>query len=152
MKFRRSRVRAGSLVGAFALLVGVIATGLPAQATSTLAYSIAPAAVTPEVSQVGGGAKITSMAQVGNLIVAVGSFDHVLDKVRGLTLARSSVVAFDANTGQVSDTFAPITNGTVATDLAAPDGTSVFLGGNFTTVNGVAAARLVKLWSPLGPS
>ena len=65
--------------------------------------------------------------------------------MRGVTLNRTNLAAFDATTGQVSDSFNPVVNAPVQKVLAAPDGTSIFVGGGFTQLNGVASSHLVKL-------
>ena len=108
--------------------------------------SAKPVPWTPDVLGANGArGKVVSLAEVGNLIVVGGTFNQIVDNVRGITLNRTNVAAFDATTGQVSDTFAPVLNAPVQKVLAAPDGTSVFVGGGFTTLNGAASSHLLKL-------
>jgi hypothetical protein len=60
----------------------------------------------------------------------------------GGTFARSNIVAFNASTGVVSS-FAPTVNGEVW--AMASDGSSLWIGGTFTSVNGVARRGVAKL-------
>jgi hypothetical protein len=61
------------------------------------------------------------------------------------TFNRSNVFAFDATTGAIDTAFAPSVNSTVTTILPGPDGTSVYLGGSFTIVNGKSSRNVVQL-------
>jgi hypothetical protein len=58
-------------------------------------------------------------------------------------LPRQNVVAFDATDGTVHAGFAPKVEGQVWSVLS--DGTSVYIGGNFKTVNGTPQAAIAKL-------
>ena len=87
------------------------------------------------------------MAQVGNRIVVAGLFSQVKDVAAngGQTFSRTNVFAFDATTGAVDRTFAPVVNGVVNTVLAGADGVSVYLGGTFTSLNGASSRNLVQV-------
>ena len=74
---------------------------------------------------------------------AGGTFTHVQDVVRGLTHTWTNLVAFDMITGIVSTTFNPVIAGGEVSGLAT-DGTWLYLGGAFTTVNG-QATRVAKI-------
>ena len=52
------------------------------------------------------------------------------------TFTRNNIVAFNAANGNISTSFAPNFNGDVW--AIVPSGTSLYVGGNFSTVNGVA--------------
>ncbi|MBA2694703.1 MAG: hypothetical protein H0U62_02365 [Actinobacteria bacterium] len=119
-------------------------TGLPdsvsrvhAQAAGDPAgvVSAVPSASTPDVED---GA-VLDIAVVGSTALAVGSFSRVTSAVGDTSVARDSVVAFDATTGEVDAAFSPRFNGPVTSVALAGDGASVFLAGGFTKVNGVAA-------------
>lgn len=82
--------------------------------------------------------------QVGDYIVYGGEFTSVT-LPDGSVVARSNVVAFNINTGELLSTFAPTLDGTVSVVEAGDTPGTVFLGGKFKKVNGVSRARLAKL-------
>ena len=88
--------------------------------------------------------EVDSIVQVGNTMVVGGTFTSVTP-VGGAATARSYVMAFDKTTGQLLPGFAPTLNGAVNDLQAGPSGTSVYLGGAFSTVNGVASSRVTQL-------
>ena len=58
---------------------------------------------------------------------------------------RSRVLAFDATTGKIDDGFKPAVDGEVSALLPAADGKSIYLGGMFTHIDGVAHKVLARL-------
>ncbi len=88
---------------------------------------------------------VYSIAQVGGTIVLGGGFSSARNDSSTTQLARSNLLAFNATTGQISTTFVPNPNGTVRKVMAAPDGTSVYVAGSFTTINGVARRNLARI-------
>jgi len=102
-----------------------------------------PDAFTPHVMD---GAVVT-MTQVGNLIIVGGTFTTVRNAGSSTDIPRRNLFAFDATTGAVSTTFAPNPNGTVYKVQAAADGTSVYVGGSFTSVtSGGASVSVSRLY------
>ena len=69
-------------------------------------------------------------------MVVGGRFSRVEQNPSNAQYDRSGVVAFDATDGVINESFAPNVNGDVWSVLS--DGTSVYIGGNFTTVDGVS--------------
>ena len=128
------------------VLAAAIAGGLPgltsAQAATGRADvpSAVPAAFTPGVSN----GQVLGMAQVGSTMVVGGTFSSVTAAGSTAAIARTKVFAFDATTGAISS-FAPSVNGNVETVAAGPTANTVYLGGSFTTVNGVKASRIALL-------
>ena len=61
------------------------------------------------------------------------------------TISRSNIVAFNATTGAISTTFNPTVAGQVYDLEPAADGTSVYVVGTFTQVNGSASSRVARL-------
>ena len=96
-----------------------------------------PANFTPHVLD---GA-IKAFTRIGDTIYAGGTFTQVKEP-GGPTLARTNLFSFSASTGAINS-FAPSINGEV--DALATDGTSLFVGGVFGTVNGGTAKRIAKL-------
>ena len=101
-----------------------------------------PANFTPNVAS---GA-VHKFVQVGGTMYAGGAFSSVSTPAGvspGGTFARGNIVAFNAATGVVSTTFAPSVNGEVW--ALASDGSSLWIGGTFTSVNGTARRGVAKL-------
>jgi hypothetical protein len=148
---RRHRLLAASLVG---LLSAGWALAGPAEAGNVAhggVVSADPANVTPNVVD-GGGVDHTAVyafRQVGGKMYAGGGFAQV---TRGGTtaplIARSNIVAFDATTGAIDTGFAPTLNGPVW--AIESSGTSLYVAGGFTQVNGVNRRGVVKLNATTG--
>ncbi|WP_155849354.1 PKD domain-containing protein [Arthrobacter sp. H20] len=88
---------------------------------------------------------VFSIAEAGDTIVLGGSFTRVQASAGGPVLTRNGVVAFNKNNGQISAGFAPQFNSTVRSVVAAPDGQSVYVGGQFGTLNGASTSKVVRL-------
>lgn len=92
--------------------------------------------------------RVNAFAEVGSTMVAGGSFRAVQ---RGRTIKRTNLVAFNRVTGRVTRSFAPTVTGGLIWALASdPDTNSVYVGGKFTTVNGVRRPSLAKLDATTG--
>ena len=81
-----------------------------------------------------------AMAASGGTVFAGGLFRTVAD-VSNTQFKRWNLMGFDATTGALTD-FAPVLDGRVYA-LAATD-TSLYVGGDFSTVDGLARRALVK--------
>jgi hypothetical protein len=110
-------------------------TAVNATAVSYTPHVVATAAVAHPAAY--------TIAEAGTQMVVGGNFDAVQNGQRNTQYSRSNVFAFDATTGAISTTFAPIVNGEVWSTLS--DGTSVWIGGGFTTVNGVTRKAIAKV-------
>lgn len=88
---------------------------------------------------------VFSVAQAGNMVVLGGSFTQVRASSGGPVLSRNNILAFNKDTGAISTTFAPNFNSSVRKIVAAPDGQSVYVGGQFGTLNGASVPKVVKL-------
>ncbi len=130
---RSSREVLGTVVAVLLLLVVSVA---PADA-APLPYSSTPI--------VGGWATngiSRAVVEAGGTVYAGGAFSAAVSP-NGATTARANVAAFDPATGALRPGFVANTNGTVR--ALASDGTTLFLAGSFTRVNGVARARLAAV-------
>jgi hypothetical protein len=87
---------------------------------------------------------VNAIVPVGNQIVAGGTFTQVKEP-GGPILSRTNIFAFDAATGAINTDFAPVLDGEVLSLATDGSGSSVFVGGSFSTVNGQKYRRLVKL-------
>ena len=140
MRVFRNALRMTGLV----LLLSVV--GLPvvnAQPFQPVIVSELPVSWTPHAVDIDG--RVEGIAQVGNTIVAGGEFTGVAQVKDGPIIPRSNIFAFNATTGSISMTFAPVLNGRVLSIVPAGDGQSVFVGGAFTNVSGISRKRMVKL-------
>jgi hypothetical protein len=61
------------------------------------------------------------------------------------TTPRKNILAFSLSTGRLVTAFAPSLNAQGLTVAASPDGRRLYVGGEFTQVNGKAASRVVAL-------
>ncbi|MDN3444169.1 PKD domain-containing protein [Microbacterium sp. APC 3901] len=97
---------------------------------------------------------------VGNTVYAAGQFSTArpAGAAAGVNeVARNNVIAYDIRTGAMTS-FAPNVNGQVRSIAASPDGTRLYIGGDFTAVNGstrnrvaafnIPAGTLVGSWAP----
>jgi hypothetical protein len=125
--------------------LSVALAAVPTAASASIALgtvvSANPANFTPNVAS---GA-VYKLLQVGGTMYAGGTFSSVSTPAGvspGGTFARGNLVAFNATSGVISS-FAPSVSGEVW--ALASDGTSLWIGGTFTSVNGTARRGVAKL-------
>jgi hypothetical protein len=96
---------------------------------------------------------IYSQVVVNGEVVVVGAFTQACQTgpaasghcVPGTLVTRDDIFAYQLGTGVIDPDFAPVLDqGPVYTVIAGPDNT-VYVGGSFTTVNGVSEPGLVQL-------
>jgi len=138
---RRRRLRA--LLVALGLSLAVAAVPSVADASPGLGVVVStnPANFTPNVAS---GA-VYKFVQLGGAMYAGGSFGSVSTAPGvspGGTFTRTNLVSFDPASGVIAS-FAPSINGAVW--ALATDGTWLYVGGTFTSVNGVARRGVAKL-------
>jgi hypothetical protein len=137
------------------LVLGFLVAALIAAPTSGASVSHAavvitnPVNFTPNVEDDGvvANAAVHAIAQVGDTMFAGGAFHKVTNSRRTETYTRFNLMAFSASTGSVHP-MAPEFNGTVWALQAS--GSSIYVGGAFTQVNGVPRRGLVKLDATTG--
>ena len=129
----------------FAALLAVVAlmAGGPGPATADLrqddVVSANPVDYTPHVLD----GTVWAMTVVGDTVVVGGSFKSVADSSQRRRYARRNIFAFDLRDGSVLS-FAPAVDGPVYS-LAEGPGDTVYVGGAFTTVNGVRQHGITRL-------
>ncbi|MEL7209071.1 MAG: hypothetical protein AAGK32_12720, partial [Actinomycetota bacterium] len=89
--------------------------------------------------------RVHDFAQIGNTVYVAGTFSGVRPSQHGAVTYQGNLAAFDAVTGELIPGFAPDVNSTVYSLAVAPDGSSLYAGGAFTSVNGQNHVRIAKL-------
>ncbi len=88
--------------------------------------------------------EIDAAERVGQFLVLGGTFTSIT-LPNGSTVAQPFLAAFDVDTGTLSTTFHPVLDKAVSVLEAGDTPGTVFVGGLFRTINGVAATRIAKL-------
>jgi hypothetical protein len=139
------------LAGAAALVV--LGSGLPSGQALYSAHdsvvSADPADTTPHVVD----GKVDAILPMGNRVYVAGSFTQVRNADETRVIPRHGLFALDPATNRVDEAF--VADFDVNPDRAqersvhalapAPGNNELFVGGEFGTLNGVAARKLVKL-------
>lgn len=100
-----------------------------------------PVGFTPHVLD----GRVYAIARVGSRVVLGGTFSVARNQGEVVSRPRPWLLAFDAVSGRIDEAFVPRVNGAVFSLAADPSGSSVFVGGAFSEVNGVATRGLTKL-------
>ena len=119
-------------------------TAPPVGTPATVSTDLLP---TPQIDGV-----VWSQAIVGNTVYVGGSFTNArpAGSAAGTnTVPRANLLSYNLSTG-VLNSFAPTLNGQVRAVAASPDGTRVYVGGEFTTVNGSARSRIAAFDAATG--
>ncbi|MBO2446991.1 hypothetical protein J4573_07810 [Actinomadura barringtoniae] len=133
---------------------------LVAAAAAPVAADTAPPAGTPATvsadplptAQVNG--VVWSMATVGDTVYATGSFTKA--RPAGVAeggageVTRQNLLAFNLTTGALITSFDHALNGQGLRVVASPDGSRVYVGGDFTTVDGLPQTRLAAFDTTTG--
>ncbi|WP_051476654.1 PKD domain-containing protein [Arthrobacter sp. Br18] len=85
---------------------------------------------------------------VGNTVYVAGNFTTARPAGAAAgtsTVKRSNILAYDITTGALIQSFAPSLNGQARSIAASPDGSRIYVGGAFTSVNGTTASRIAAL-------
>jgi hypothetical protein len=134
----------------FVLVLGLLAPSAASAAISQPAVvNPDPANFTPNLEDDGvvKNSAVYAIAQSGNTMFVGGAFHKVTNSARTVTYTRSNFLAFSASTGAVN-AMTPTFDGAIWALLA--NGSSLYVGGNFKNVNGVAHRGLVKLNASTG--
>lgn len=129
------------------LLAATTLGGLGVPWTASLAQAAYNPAPRPAWNPTSG--RVYAMARVGNVVVLGGSFTALWSPVDGTTVARNRLAAVDATTGELLP-WNPNSNGEVRVLEGSADGSTVYVGGAFTSIGGVAKSRLAAVTVPTG--
>lgn len=148
--YSRPLLRLAAFLGGLALVVAgmVLPTGT---ATADTRPSVPGEPVTVSADplptvQING--VVWQQVVIGNTVYAAGSFSTArpAGAAPGTnTVQRANLLAYDIRTGNLITTFAPTTNAQVMTITASPDGSRLYIGGDFTQVNGATVWRVAAL-------
>lgn len=129
-------------------LTTLLAAALAAVVGLTLAGGPAAAAVTATPSRTWGtNGRVLAIAPVGDRVYVAGDFTAVTDP-SGRSYPASRLAVFVPSTGRFDLTFAPAPDASVTT--LAVSGSSLFVGGAFTTIAGAKRKKLAKLVAATG--
>ena len=138
--------RAASALLAGALALGLVLLGLavPGMASAeTAPAGGAPGTVSADaLSTVQTNGVVWSMATVGNTVYATGSFTTATPAGGGAGMPRGNLLAFDIRTGELIGGFDHALNGQGRIIVASPDQSRIYVGGDFTSVDGVARGHI----------
>lgn len=85
---------------------------------------------------------------VNNVVYVAGRFTTARPAgaaPNSATVTRNNILAYNLSTGALLNSFAPNLNGQALTISAAPNGSRIYVGGDFTSVNGTSRLRAVAL-------
>ena len=138
----------GIAAGGIAVMLAATAMGT-ADASPAIGRVVStnPVNYTPNITN---GAAYKS-AEANGMLYVGGSFTSVTAAAGTTptgTFTRNHILAFNAATGSISTSFAPNVNGAVW--AIVPSGTSLYIGGSFSSVNGVARRGLAKIDATTG--
>lgn len=132
---RRTQIHRRRLVACFGALllagVGLLAGAAPAQA-------LVPTTV--DKGFWGTDGRIRAIVQTPTAIYIGGKFSNLVGP-GGVTVPRTDLAALDPDTGQPL-AWAPAVNNIVWSLAVSPDGSTVYAGGQFTTVDGIARGHI----------
>ncbi|MEO9326139.1 hypothetical protein ABFT23_21795 [Nocardioides sp. C4-1] len=143
-----------SVVAGLTVVVGLLVAAAPAAPAAPTAGAagsgdapggrLVATVAAPRTPQVLDG-RVYSVTQVGRTVVLGGSFTRVREDRSNRRFVRRGLVAFDAVTGRIKQRFHPDPVGDVRVVRPAPDGRSVYVGGEFTSIAGTPRAKLARI-------
>jgi hypothetical protein len=140
-----------ALIAAIAAMGGLVA---PPPAVASISQptvvSPDPANFTPNVKDDGvSHSAVYALAQSGTTMYAGGLFQKVTNAAGTATYTRTNIMSFSASTGAMTK-FAPNVNGQVWAIEPSADGSSLYIGGTFTSVKGVERHGIAKIDATTG--
>ena len=131
-------------IAAAAALVGVGLVTVPTAATAAPQVWADPTVTADALPTVQIDGVVWSQVVVGNTVYVAGDFTTArpAGAAAGVdTTPRSNLLAYNLTTGALITTWAPSLNAPAYSIAASPDGTRIYVGGDFTRVNNVARNR-----------
>ncbi|MFT4233812.1 MAG: PKD domain-containing protein [Microbacterium sp.] len=141
------------IIAAAIVMASLVALPLSAQADTSPVEEDTPTTVTADslpTAQVNG--IVWSQAIVGDIVYAGGSFSTARPAGSAIgsdEVTRTNLIAYDITTG-VMTSFAPTINGQVLSVAASPDGSRLYIGGDFTEIDGSKRNRIAAFDTATG--
>jgi hypothetical protein len=128
---------------------GLVASGSRMAVGEQARQSSIPAAVPASTTPAVNNGVVYSIAAVGSTIFLGGSFTSVSPPGSSAVLRDHYIAAFAAGTGKLVTSFRPVVNGRVSSVIPGPRAGTVYIGGDFTRVDG-RATRIALLNATTG--
>ena len=107
--------------------------------------ALVPSVPRQDTPRIGNG-EIWDMEVVGNHVYIAGSFTSLANTVGDTsTVNQRYLASYNIDTGQIDTAFRPTFDGVVNAVESSPDGTKLFIGGTFHTVNGVTRNKVARI-------
>ncbi len=131
-----------ALSAVFAILVALAVSITAASAAQNVVVEEGPIWNEPRIMD----GRVYAIDSFGDSVVVGGTFTSIRNAPsESVDIAQSFLFKFDVSTGQIDTAFAPQIDAEVEGVAISSDGASVYVGGDFVTVNGETRQRLVKL-------
>jgi hypothetical protein len=139
-----SRVVAAAATAAACLIAGLPGSAAGQTPAHPSVVSDDPSNFTPHLAEDNTGVRprVLALGQIGQTMYVGGMFHNIQDRRRQTTVARENLFSFDIPTGNISS-VAPNVNGAVWSIVTTAD--AVYIGGEFTSVDGVPRHGVAKL-------
>jgi PKD repeat protein len=152
---RPERCASSRLAAVVAATLGLalLTIGPAAADTAPVAPVTTPTVSTDALPTVQVNGVVWKQLIVGNTVYATGAFTSArpAGSAAGTNeTPRSNILAYNLSTGALITTWAPTLNAQGLALAASPDGTRIYVGGDFTSVSGVAKNRIVALNASTG--
>ena len=126
---------------ALAVITGLVSAPAASGDGARRTVGEVPAKTTPSVRN---GA-VNAIAVVGDTVVIGGTFTRIASRGKKVARKAKFIAAFDRRTGRVIRRFRPKLNGAVTSLARVPGRRQVYVGGEFTKVNGHRASHVTRL-------
>lgn len=139
---------AGLLAAAVGLVTAVVVTAPAAADIAPADRHTDPTVTADALPTVQVDGVVWAQTVVGDTVYAAGEFTTARPAGAAAgtsTTPRANLLAFDIRTGELDLTWAPGVNGPAYAIEASPDGSRIYVGGDFTSINGTARNRFAVL-------
>ncbi len=138
------------IVATVVVLVGILSWATPSGAEVNSfgektwgVYGLATGTQTDTIDS-----QVWAIEQIGDRIYVGGRFLETRKNKWSTGVSQPFLAAFNANTGEFVNSFRPAVDGAVYSLQASPDGSKLFVGGEFKTINGDTEARGIAALNP----